>query len=130
VGLLNHSRTEFGEEFSHRLNRTLQDALSLGEHNNAKICLRLLAELTNAFMLPVESLTGTLSTLLNGADTAEDQNGKDFYLWLVCSTIPWAHELTSGAKEEAAGLLSRVDEIFDARPKVTANLSPLATIGR
>ena len=75
VGLLNHNRDTFGEDFVRRLSTRLRDCIAAGEATHAKICLRILAELTNTNMVKIDDLMATLQALLGAAADAEDQNG-------------------------------------------------------
>jgi len=75
VGLLNHNRIEFGEDFVRSLSTRLRDCIAAGEATHAKICLRILAELTNTNMVKIDDLMATLQALLGAAADAEDQNG-------------------------------------------------------
>jgi len=46
----------------------------------------------------------------------------------VLSTLPWSTELTARQGEEVSSLLSKASEMADARPKMIASASPLATM--
>ena len=54
AALLNHNRGEFGEDFMRRLSKTLDEALANSDATPAKLLLRLLAEVTNSNMVPIE----------------------------------------------------------------------------
>ena len=76
VGLLNHTRSEFGQQFVQRLSREMHAAISDVEMNTVKLQLRLLASLVNAGVVLASSLVSVLNQFLAAADDADDQNGK------------------------------------------------------
>ena len=86
VGLLNHNRESFGEDFVRRLEGSLTESLTQGEASHAKLCLRILAELANANVVPIEDLLSALQELLGAAADAEDRNGLQLCCHSMCDT--------------------------------------------
>lgn len=93
VGLLNAKDEDFGDKVVKRAAYKLQEFIHLGRWINAKLTLRFLAELVNARTVVADgdASLGELLTQLMGPVQDETVTGarKDFYVYLVASTLPW-----------------------------------------
>ena len=74
------------EDFVRRLEGSLTESLTQGEASHAKLCLRILAELANANVVPIEDLLSALQELLGAAADAEDRNGLQLCCHSMCDT--------------------------------------------
>lgn len=129
IGLLNQRRPEFGQHFVERLSNELHTAIATAQMHTAKLLLRLLAELVNACVVAPSCLVNVLKQLIQAADdAADDQNSKDFWIWLAISTLPWCSELCERFGDDVSGFMEQLQGHMAARPKVSAYKSALATI--
>jgi len=128
VGLLNHTRSEFGQQFVQRLSREMHAAISDVEMNTVKLQLRLLASLVNAGVVLASSLVSVLNQFLAAADDADDQNGKDCWTWLVLNTLPWCSKLFDRNGDDITSIVERLEGFMSARPSISAFNSALAVI--